>query len=93
MKKKGGFFGDFIPHHSQTGNHLSDREKARDHTPPRKYDEEGESYGSFNLLKFEQINYKEFDEPSESYGSFDSPNLGRPTTRTSMSRERKLWKF
>jgi len=38
-------------------------------TPPRKYDEPSESYGSFGLLKFEQTNYKEFDEPSESYKS------------------------
>jgi len=73
-----------------------------------------ESYGSFNLSKFGQINYKEFDEPSKSYGSFGllkfeqtnykdfneqakamevliCPNLGRLTTRTSMSK-RKLWK-
>jgi len=30
-----------------------------------------------NLLKIEQINYKEFDEPSESYGSFNLPKFGQ----------------
>jgi len=76
--KKGGFlFGGYIPCYSQIGNHLSDREKARDHTPPRKYDEPSESYKSFNLLKIEEINYKDFDKPSESYGSFNLPKFGQ----------------
>jgi len=58
--KKGGFFGDFIPHHSQTGNHLSDREKARDHTPP-----------------------ESMTSQAKTMEVLISPNLGRPTTRSS----------
>jgi len=38
--------------------------------PPRKYDEPSKNYGSFNLPKFGETNYKEFDETSKSYGSF-----------------------
>jgi len=83
--KKGGFFlGDYIPCYSQTGGHLSDREKPRDHIP-RKHDEEGESYKSFGLLKFGEINYKEFDEQAKVMEVLVSSKLRRPTTRSSTS--------
>jgi len=90
--KKGGFFGDFIPHHSQTGNHLSDREKPGT-TPPRKYDEPSKNYGSFNLPKFGETNYKEFDETSKSYGSFGLLKFEQTFLQGVRRAKRKLWKF
>jgi len=89
-EKRRLFFGGYIPHRSQIGNHLSDRKKARGHTPPGNMTSQAKVREVFDSPNLGSQTTRTSMSQAKTMEVLICPNLGRLTTRTSMSQAKVM---